>query len=78
HDSIQIGTQTTSSSMVDTLATNVSFVAGESFWIDDYSPSAEDLRNIRMIGNALKIDHVKVYTYTRNPDGRIPTIESRV
>ena len=78
HNSIQIGTQTTSASMVDTLATDVSFVSGESFWIDDYSPSKENLRNIRMAGNALKIDHVKVYTYTRNPDGRLPTIESRI
>lgn len=63
HDGIQFGTAGSSVTMVDTAAGKIDFAAGESYWVDNYVPSQENLGYVRIIGNALKIDKINVYTY---------------
>ena len=74
---IQMGTRGASSTMVDTLATDIDFKAGQSFWVENYTPSQDDLSYVRIIGNAEKIEELKIYTYL-NETGALDELEKSV
>ncbi len=75
--SIQIGTNNSSGSMVDTLATNINLVKGETYWVENYVASVSSLGYIRIYQNAMKIDTINIYTYDKQ-GGKVPIIESRI
>ena len=62
-DVIQLGPTALSAAMVDTIATDVKFQAGVSYWVEEYIPSAEELDYIRVLNNAFKLDKINIYTY---------------
>ena len=66
--SIQIGTGASAASMVDTVAENISFTAGEVKYIE-YTPSENNLKYIRVIGNAAKYTSMTFYKYVLAPKG---------
>ena len=66
--SIQIGTGASAASMVDTVAENISFTAGEEKFID-YIPSESNLKYIRVIGNAGKYSKMTFYELNIEPKG---------
>ena len=58
---IKMGTAASGTSMVDTLLSTASFVAGETYVIKNYSPSAEGLTYLRLAQSTSLFSSVKMY-----------------